>query len=46
MCVLVQKLKADGGKRGRKGERDVDDDDVEKYLGLKDGKSFKKFKKN
>ena len=45
MCTLVQKLKFDGGNRGRKSERDIDDEDVEKYLGLKNGKSFKKFRK-
>ncbi|KAF7838325.1 DEAD-box ATP-dependent RNA helicase 10 [Senna tora] len=45
--LSVMKLKENGGKRRRKGEEDYEEEDIEKYLGLKDGKSSKtkKFKR-
>ncbi|KAK4280469.1 hypothetical protein QN277_012093 [Acacia crassicarpa] len=40
--LSAMKLKENGGKRRRNGEGDIEGEDIEKYLGLKDGKSSKK----
>lgn len=45
VCLVVQKMKEAGGKKKRRGEEYNDGEDIDKYLGLKDGKSFKKFKR-
>jgi len=37
-------MKETGGKKKRRGD-DNDEEDIDKYLGLKDGKSSKKFRR-
>ena len=38
-------MKETGGKKKRRGEEDYDGEDIDKYLGLKEGKSSKKFRR-
>ncbi|KAG5009235.1 hypothetical protein JHK87_017750 [Glycine soja] len=43
--LAVMKMKETGGKKKRRGEEDYDGEDIDKYLGLKEGKSSKKFRR-
>ncbi|KAJ1430776.1 P-loop containing nucleoside triphosphate hydrolase [Sesbania bispinosa] len=43
--LAVMKMKETGGKKKRRGEGDDGEEDIDKYLGLKDGKSSKKFRR-
>ncbi|KAI4333307.1 hypothetical protein L6164_018135 [Bauhinia variegata] len=43
--LAVMKMKEAGGKKKRKGGEDYGEEDVDKYLGLKDKKSSKKFRR-
>ncbi|KAK7382118.1 hypothetical protein VNO80_00830 [Phaseolus coccineus] len=43
--LATTKMKETGGKKKRRGEEDNDGEDIDKYLGLKDGKSSKKFRR-
>ncbi|KAK7281597.1 hypothetical protein RIF29_09723 [Crotalaria pallida] len=43
--LAVTKMKESGGQKKRRGEGDFAEEDIDKYLGLKDGKSSKKFKR-
>jgi len=38
-------MKEAGGNKKRRGGEDNDGEDIDKYLGLKDGKSSKKFRR-
>jgi len=38
-------MKETEGKKKQRGEEDNDGEDINKYLGLKDGKSSKKFRR-
>ncbi|BAT97895.1 hypothetical protein LR48_Vigan11g037300 [Vigna angularis] len=43
--LAATKMKEAGGKKKRRGEEYNDGEDIDKYLGLKDGKSSKKFRR-
>nr|KYP39612.1 DEAD-box ATP-dependent RNA helicase 10 [Cajanus cajan] len=43
--LAVMKMKESGGKKKRRGEEDNDGEDIDKYFGLKNGKSSKKFRR-
>ncbi|KAK7390013.1 hypothetical protein VNO78_25310 [Psophocarpus tetragonolobus] len=43
--LAIMKMKETGGKQKRRGEEDYDGVDIDKYLGLRDGKSSKKFRR-